>query len=146
MPICAILTLHVRHGQLEIGQYKTEKTLQFVRGDTCVLQYRMLPSPIRSRPASSRAFSSACMHRQVDSEAPPAWPMLQRGPGDVSNSDDLSTSFAKDLSHIHLDCSSWYSSECRCSQCSSHAYSSPKHSRHGASCSYFYELRARPAA
>ncbi|KAL7353965.1 hypothetical protein ACKS0A_04950 [Histoplasma ohiense] len=59
MPSCAIFTLQVRQGQ--------------------VLQYNVAPSPIRSRPASNRAFSSAWMQRQVDSAAPPPSPQLQRG-------------------------------------------------------------------
>ena len=56
MPTWVILTLHVKHGH--------------------VSQYRMLPSRMRSRPASSSAFSSACRHRQVLRAA--LAPLLQR--------------------------------------------------------------------
>lgn len=50
IPTWAILILQVKHGQ--------------------VSQYRMAPSRILSRPASSRAFSSACMQRQVARPTP----------------------------------------------------------------------------
>lgn len=36
---------------------------------------------MRSRPASRRAFSSACRQRQVEREVPPFAAVLQRGPG-----------------------------------------------------------------
>ncbi len=38
---------------------------------------------MRSRPASSRAFSSACMHKQVARPTPALVPELQRAPCDV---------------------------------------------------------------
>ena len=59
MPTCVILTLQVKQGQ--------------------VLQYRVALPPMRSRPASSRAFSSACKHRQVLRPVPPFAALLQRG-------------------------------------------------------------------
>ena len=47
---------------------------------TYVSQYRMEPSLILSRPASSNAFSSAWMHRHVERLTPALCPALQRGP------------------------------------------------------------------
>lgn len=43
-------------------------------------QYKIEPSRIRSLPASSKAFSSACMHRHVESPTPPPCAPLHRGP------------------------------------------------------------------
>ena len=60
MPTWVIFTLHVRQGQ--------------------VLQYRMDRSPMRSRPASSRAFSSAWRQRHVESPIPALDALLHRGP------------------------------------------------------------------
>lgn len=47
---------------------------------TYVSQYSIDPSRIRSRPASSKAFSSAWRHKHVERLTPAFWPLLQRGP------------------------------------------------------------------
>lgn len=59
MPTWQILILHVKHGH--VSQYSTE------------------PSRMRSLPASKSAFSSAWMHRQVDSPTPEPFASLHRG-------------------------------------------------------------------
>jgi hypothetical protein len=50
---------------------------------THVLQYRIEPSRILSRPASSNAFSSAWMHKHVERSTPAFFPLLHRAPRDV---------------------------------------------------------------
>ena len=45
-----------------------------------VSQYKIDPSLIRSRPASSKAFSSACMHKHVVRPRPAPWPPLHLAP------------------------------------------------------------------
>lgn len=57
--------VHVRHGHLRV---MSTKGLSTKLRNTDVLQYKIAPSPIRSRPASRRAFSSACRQRQSSLE------------------------------------------------------------------------------
>ena len=90
MPTCVILTLHVRQGHLPANECR----FLLMHGCTYVSQYKIDPSLIRSRPASNRAFSSACMHRQVDRPTPAADPVLQRRPFGVSL-------FIIRLAHVH---------------------------------------------
>lgn len=69
--------LQVRHGHLRPRQQELGTRTWALY----VSQYRMALSRIRSLPASSNAFSSACIHRHVESAAPPPIAPLHRGPG-----------------------------------------------------------------
>ena len=50
-----------------------------------VSQYKIEPSLMRSLPASSKAFSSACMHKHVERPRPAPWPPLHLAPMVLSN-------------------------------------------------------------
>jgi hypothetical protein len=91
MPTCVILTLHVRHGH--------------------VLQYSVDVAPMRSRPASSSAFSSACRQRHVERSTPPFAAVLQRGPSGWS----VESGKGGRGPHIRRRCSSSCRGASRCS-------------------------------
>ena len=93
IPTWDILILQVRQGHLAIQELGTNESTYC--GNTHVSQYNMEPSLIRSRPASSSAFSSAWMHKQVRRPTPAGCPSLHRVPESTQHCVD------SDVSRLH---------------------------------------------
>jgi hypothetical protein len=73
--------LHVKQGHLFAPG--SEFAIREWSHGPYVSQYKTEPSPILSRPASRRAFSSAWRHRQVERLTPEPCPLLHRAPSQV---------------------------------------------------------------